>query len=150
MAWYKCGGNGSLPSINFSRWSRYKNIESASVMELSFNSSSVTSKYKGGMNIGCNFSVPIDVTDINEISGYADIGTGYNLSNFPFYVALCEKYPYSIGSTPSAYSPIVTDSCNTANATYNFSLDTSNLTGGYILLFMVNGMNATIRDIILN
>lgn len=137
----------NIPIVNLSTWDRFKRIESSSVMGITSTNHTLTSVYNGGANIGANFTVPIDVTNINEISGYVDIGTGYSLSQFPFYVALCEKFPDSTASTPTSWSPVVQDSTNVDNSTYNFSLDTSNLTGGYMLVFILTGMNATIRDI---
>lgn len=152
MAWFECGGGnsgGSLPAIDlrFTTWDSLKRIESTSCMALSATDTTLTSTYMGGVTIGCNFTIPIDVSNIDTIHGIVDIGTGYSLTQFPFYVALCEQYPNDTAPTPSSWSPVVTDTTNVANSTYNFSLDTSNLNGGYFLIFILTGMNATVRDI---
>lgn len=137
----------NIPRIAFSSWDKFKRLESSSVMQIVTTSDTVKSTWLGGNNIGANFTVPIDVTNIDEIGGYVDIGTGYSLTSFPFYVALCGQFPNSTAGTPSSWSPVVQDSSNVANSTYHFSLDTSNLTGGYMLVFILTGMNATIRDV---
>lgn len=149
MTWYRCLDD-SEKKLSFLSWDKFKRIENSSVMQINSTSNSLTSVWSGGAAIGANFTVPIDVTNINEISGYVDIGTGYNLSNFPFYVALCEKFPDSTAGNPNSWSPAVQDTTNLANSTYHFQLDTSTLTGGYMLVFILTGMNATIRDIQIN
>lgn len=140
--------NVSVGDLRFSTWDSLKRIESTSCMTLSATDTTLTSTYIGGVTIGCNFTIPIDVSNVDTIQGTVDIGTGYSLTQLPFYVALCEQYPDTASvSTPSSWSPVVTDTTNVANSTYNFSLDTSNLSGGYFLVFILTGMNATIRDI---
>ena len=152
MAWIRSnkkgsGGGSGGSSLKCSTWDKFKKIENSSVMEITSTDSTITSVYKGGLAIECNFTIPIDVTDIDKIEGFVDIGTGYSLTQFPFYVALCEKFPTSTTPNPSSWSPVVQDTTNIANSTYKFSLDTSNLTGGYMLVFILTGMNATVRSI---
>lgn len=143
------GSGGSLPVIDlrFTTWDSLKRIESTSCMALNSTDTTLTSTYIGGVTIGCNFTIPIDVSNIDTIQGTVDIGTGYSLTQFPFYAALCEQYPNDTAPTPSSWSPVVQDTTNVANSTYNFSLDTSNLSGGYFLVFILTGMNATVRDL---
>ena len=151
MAWVRSNKKGSggtvLTRFSFSSWDKFKKIENSSVMEITSTDSTLTSVYKGGVAIECNFIVPIDITGINKIEGFIDIGTGYSLSQFPFYVALCEEFPNRTAVNPSYWSPVVQDTTNVDNSTYKFSLDTSNLTGGYMLVFILTGMNATVRAI---
>ena len=152
MTWFRCLDSNNVPvgNLRFSSWDRYKKIENTSVMEIASTDSTLTSIYKGGLAIECIFVIPIDVTDIDKIEGFVDIGTGYSLTQFPFYVALCEKFPNSTATNPSSLSPVVQDTTNVANSTYKFSLNTSNLTGGYMLVFILTGMNATVRNIQIN
>lgn len=146
---YELSENPVVPvgNLRFSSWDRYKQIENTAVMEITTTDNTLTSVYKGGSAIECIFTIPIDVTGIDNIEGFVDIGTGYSLSQFPFYVAICEKFPTSTSVNPSSWSPVVQDMTNVANSTYNFRLDTSNLTGGYMLVFILTGMNATVRGI---
>ena len=143
------GSGGSLPVIDlrFTTWDSLKRIENTSCMAISATETTLTSTHIGGVSIGCNFTIPIDVSSIDTIQGTVDIGTGYSLTQFPFYAALCEQYPDNTAATPSSWTPVVTDTTNVANSTYNFSLDTSNLRGGYFLVFILTGINATIRDL---
>lgn len=152
MPWIRSNKKGSGSSsdlkVRFSSWDKLKKIENDNIMEITSTSDTVTSVYKGGNAIECNFTVPIDVTGVNKIEGFVDIGTGYSLSRFPFYVVLCSRLPDSTSPTPSSsWLPVIQDMTNVDNSTYKFSLDTSSLTGGYMLVFIMTGMNATIRNI---
>lgn len=152
MAWIRSNKKGSSGSsdlkFRFSSWDKLKKIENDSVMEISSTNDTATSVYKGGNAIECNFTVPIDVTGIDKIEGFVDIGTGYSLSRFPFYAVLCGQLPNSTSPNPSSsWLPVIQDMTNVDNSTYKFSLDTSNLTGGYFLVFILTGMNAIIRNI---
>ena len=152
MTWFRCaGGNNSSSSniqVDYSDWDALKHIESSSCMSISSTDDTVVSTYLGGVTIDANFVVPItDVTNINSIEGDVEITTGYDLSRFPFYVALCKNYPSGTPETPTPLLPAVVDSCNTANTTYHFSLNADLLTGGYYLVFILTGVSATIQKL---